>query len=142
MTTLYFAQHSMEAFNLLFLYIQIMLLWWSSFARSRVVSRSIVLVLNDSKKYTGNVMDDFSLTFSISESVYGKSEIIDLVPNRSKISVTNDNRASYIIHVANFKLNKRIEQQCKAFFSGLIDLIHPSSICINTGIVFFTRSLS
>lgn len=77
------------------------------------------------KNYPGNVEKDLSLNFTVSEEDFGVSRTIDLVRNGSSIPVTNENRISYIYRVSDYRLNKQIEKQCAAFFSGLSDLVDP-----------------
>lgn len=77
------------------------------------------------KNYTGNVEKDMSLNFTVSEEDFGVSRTIDLIPNGSSVPVTNENRISYIYRVSDYRLNKQIERQCSAFFSGLSDLVDP-----------------
>lgn len=102
------------------------------------------------KTYPGNVEEDLSLNFTITEegkpsprkgahgrtdrltqslpSVhpdFGVSRSIDLIPRGSEIPVTNDNRMQYIVLVSNYRLNVQIAQQCRAFYSGLFEMINP-----------------
>lgn len=58
-------------------------------------------------------------------SDFGVTRTIELLPNGSNVAVTNENRISYIYRVSDYRLNKQIEKQCSAFFSGLSDLIDP-----------------
>lgn len=78
------------------------------------------------KNYTGNVEQDLSLTFTVSEQAFGVTRDVDLIPKGSTVTVTKENRIRYIYLVANYKLNTKIARQCTAFFQGLIDLIHPA----------------
>jgi ubiquitin-protein ligase E3 B len=73
------------------------------------------------KSYTGNV-EDLALVFSVDDPLMGTHE---LRPRGSDMSVTNDNRISYVYMVADFKLNKSISQQCQAFNDGLASVIPP-----------------
>ncbi|KNC97962.1 uncharacterized protein SPPG_06951 [Spizellomyces punctatus DAOM BR117] len=77
------------------------------------------------KNYQGDVRD-LGLTFSVDDTEFGAQKTIELIPNGSTIPVTNTNRIKYIYLMAHWKLNTRIERQCKAFFGGLVDLIDPS----------------
>src|SRR5581483_4155982 len=54
---------------------------------------------------------------------FGESQTIELIPGGSDIPVTNGNRIRYIYMMANYRLNRQIDRQCKAFFRGLSDLI-------------------
>lgn len=92
------------------------------------------------KNYEGNV-EDLALNFTItSEGKYhaslfqyllhvvaefGETKSIELFPNGKETPVTNENRIRYIFLVTNYKLNVQIGLQCRAFLSGLSDLIQP-----------------
>lgn len=77
------------------------------------------------KNYTGDVEKDLSLNFTVTDDDFGVSRTIELVPNGSNVPVTNENRISYIYRASDYRLNKQIDKQCSAFFSGLSDLIDP-----------------
>ncbi|GAA5908908.1 hypothetical protein JCM8208_005615 [Rhodotorula glutinis] len=76
------------------------------------------------KNYSGNV-EDLSLNFTISEEDFGVTRTIDLIPRGSAIAVTNENRLQYIVLVSNYRLNVQIAPQCRAFFSGLSEMVNP-----------------
>ncbi|GAA5906318.1 hypothetical protein JCM6882_002700 [Rhodosporidiobolus microsporus] len=77
------------------------------------------------KNYPGNVEEDLSLNFTITEEDFGLSRTIDLIPSGSEIAVTNQNRMQYILLVSNYRLNLQIAPQCRAFFAGLSEVINP-----------------
>ncbi|BGP20322.1 hypothetical protein JCM10213_002049 [Rhodosporidiobolus nylandii] len=77
------------------------------------------------KTYPGNVEEDLSLNFTITEDDFGVSRTIDLIPGGSEIPVTNDNRMQYIVLVSHYRLNVQIAPQCRAFFKGLSEIINP-----------------
>ncbi|GAA5834520.1 hypothetical protein JCM11251_007030 [Rhodosporidiobolus azoricus] len=77
------------------------------------------------KNYPGNVEEDLSLNFTITEEDFGVSRTIDLIPSGSDIAVTNENRMQYILLVSNYRLNLQIAPQCRAFFAGLSEVINP-----------------
>ncbi|GAA6037540.1 hypothetical protein JCM8097_008245 [Rhodosporidiobolus ruineniae] len=76
------------------------------------------------KNYPGDV-EDLSLTFAITEEDFGVSRTIDLIPGGSDVAVTSDNRMQYIVLVSHYRLNVQIAQQCRAFFTGLSEIIEP-----------------
>ncbi|KPV73246.1 uncharacterized protein RHOBADRAFT_38436 [Rhodotorula graminis WP1] len=76
------------------------------------------------KNYSGNV-EDLSLNFTITEEDFGVTRTIDLIPRGSEIAVTNENRLQYIVLVSNYRLNVQIAPQCRAFFSGLSEMVNP-----------------
>ncbi|CAG8467468.1 14682_t:CDS:10 [Acaulospora morrowiae] len=77
------------------------------------------------KNYKGNVESDLSLNFTVVDDEFGEQRTIELEEGGSDIPVTNENRIRYIYLMANYRLNKQIERQCKSFFRGLSDLIKP-----------------
>ncbi|GAA5863539.1 hypothetical protein JCM8547_007279 [Rhodosporidiobolus lusitaniae] len=77
------------------------------------------------KNYTGNVEEELSLTFAVTEEDFGVSRTIDLIPGGSEIPVTNENRMQYLVLKAHYHLNVQIAPQCRAFFNGLSEIINP-----------------
>lgn len=77
------------------------------------------------KNYTGDVEQDLSLNFTVTDEEFGVRKVTELVPNGSDIPVTNKNRLKYIFLVANYRLEAQIRAQCTAFFNGLSELIDP-----------------
>lgn len=75
------------------------------------------------KRYDGDIAD-LSLDFSISEGGIASGQVHDLIPGGRDVGVTNSNRIKYIYHVADFRLNRQIEKQCRAFVAGLFHLIN------------------
>ncbi|PWN20875.1 HECT-domain-containing protein [Microstroma glucosiphilum] len=77
------------------------------------------------KNYTGDVEQDLSLNFTVTDEEFGVRKSTELMPNGANIAVTNKNRLSYIFLVANYRLDAQIRAQCNAFFAGLSELIDP-----------------
>ncbi|GAA5926625.1 hypothetical protein JCM1841_003185 [Sporobolomyces salmonicolor] len=75
------------------------------------------------KNYPGNVEEDLSLNFTVTDDDFGVSRTIDLIPNGSEIAVTNENRMQYIVLVSNYRLNVQIAPQCRAFLQGVLELV-------------------
>ncbi|GAA5854091.1 hypothetical protein JCM5353_002749 [Sporobolomyces roseus] len=75
------------------------------------------------KTYPGNVEEDLSLNFTVTDEDFGVSRTIDLIPNGSDIPVTNENRMQYIVLMSNYRLNVQIAQQSKAFERGMFEII-------------------
>ncbi|KAL4492014.1 hypothetical protein ABPG72_008435 [Tetrahymena utriculariae] len=71
------------------------------------------------KEYKGDTKD-LCLTFSIGDQ---NQREISLVPNGKNIPVDNSNILRYIYLVADYKMNKCIENQTKAFMNGLTKVI-------------------
>lgn len=74
------------------------------------------------KTYTGDVRN-LSLDFTIVQSTFGQSEVVELKSGGRCIPVTNENRVEYMHLVAHYKLNKQIHPQVRAFAAGLNDVI-------------------
>lgn len=70
------------------------------------------------QSYDGDV-NDLSLTFSVTESEFGKTNEINLIPNGSNISVTNNNKYQYVQLIAKYYLHDRIFEQTGSFFQYL-----------------------
>ncbi|CAH8658398.1 unnamed protein product [Schistosoma rodhaini] len=74
------------------------------------------------KNYKGDVRD-LSLDFTVVQSIFGQSETVELKPGGKHIPVTEENRVEYVHLIANYKLNKMIYPQVRAFTAGLNDVI-------------------
>ncbi|KAL6068639.1 HECT-type E3 ubiquitin transferase [Balamuthia mandrillaris] len=77
------------------------------------------------KHYPGDVEQDFSLNFTITDDEFGRLTERELIPGGKDIPVTNENRIKYIYLVANYRLNIQISRQCTAFLKGFADIIPP-----------------
>ena len=64
-------------------------------------------------------MEDLGLTMTYAVDSFGRSEEVELVPNGANTTVNNRNRPIYIIHLVNYLLNRRTQEQTKAFVKGL-----------------------
>ncbi|KAG0348993.1 Ubiquitin-protein ligase E3B, partial [Podila humilis] len=69
------------------------------------------------KKYEGDV-EDMGLTFSLDEEMFGSHQSIELIPGGREIVVTKENRINYIFQVSDYRLNKQIQEQSRAFIDG------------------------
>jgi ubiquitin-protein ligase E3 C len=85
------------------------------------------------KNYTGNVQEDLSLDFTISDTFTvdhntGEEKTItkDLKPGGANLPVTNENRLVYISYVARHRLVTQPYAQTNAFLKGLSSMISPS----------------
>lgn len=79
-----------------------------------------LLYLKDLK--FGNV-EDLGLNFSVDTNEFGETRTVELKPNGRDIPVTNDNKIEYIHLLADFKLNKQINDQVLAFRNGMSNVI-------------------
>ncbi|KAF9373884.1 hypothetical protein CPB97_000262 [Podila verticillata] len=81
------------------------------------------------KKYEGDV-EDLGLTFSLDEDVFGTHRTIELLRGGKDIEVTKENRINYIFQVSDYRLNKQIQEQSRAFIDGFRSIIPLSWISI------------
>jgi ubiquitin-protein ligase E3 B len=81
------------------------------------------------KHYDGD-MEDLCLTFSFEEEFLGKMVTHELIPGGSGISVTADNRISYVHRLAHYKLTTQIKHQMEAFMKGFHSIVNPKWITI------------
>ncbi|KAG0031870.1 hypothetical protein BGZ81_000383 [Podila clonocystis] len=81
------------------------------------------------KKYEGDV-EDLGLTFSLDEDVFGTHRTIELLRGGRDIEVTKENRINYIFQVSDYRLNKQIQEQSRAFIDGFRSIIPLSWISI------------
>lgn len=57
-------------------------------------------------------------------------QIIDLIPNGSKIPVTNENKLQYLDHLAQYRLANAVRDQIDSFLKGLNELIPDNLLSI------------
>ncbi|KAG0367687.1 Ubiquitin-protein ligase E3B [Gamsiella multidivaricata] len=74
------------------------------------------------KKYEGDV-EDLGLTFSLDEEIFGTHRTIEFMRGGKDIAVTKDNRINYIFKMSDYRLNKQIQEQSKAFIEGFRSII-------------------
>ncbi|KAF9364021.1 hypothetical protein BGX34_002740 [Mortierella sp. NVP85] len=74
------------------------------------------------KKYEDDV-EDLGLTFSLDEEVFGTHRTIELMRGGKDIAVTKENRINYIFKVSDYRLNKQIQDQSRAFIEGFRSII-------------------
>jgi hypothetical protein len=70
------------------------------------------------------------LTFSLGYEEFGESRTVDLVPNGSQISVTEENKLEYIRLLCEYKLFNGIELQLSALKSGLLEILREDIVRI------------
>ncbi|KAH7036726.1 E3 ubiquitin-protein ligase NEDD4 [Macrophomina phaseolina] len=85
------------------------------------------------KNYPGNVEEDLSLYFTITDVIRkdprtGRQITVtrELIPDGANIPVTNENRLVYISYVARHRLQIQPHAQTAAFLRGLSTMISPS----------------
>eukprot|EP01012_Entosiphon_sulcatum_P001095 TRINITY_DN10196_c0_g1_i1.p1 TRINITY_DN10196_c0_g1~~TRINITY_DN10196_c0_g1_i1.p1 ORF type:complete len:1062 (+),score=170.23 TRINITY_DN10196_c0_g1_i1:32-3187(+) len=74
-------------------------------------------------KTSSTPVEDLCLSFCIEEDVMGEQVKYDLIPNGEATDVTGENLTLYIFSVADFKLNRRIQNQTRAFLAGFFEII-------------------
>uniref|UniRef100_A0A8C5LRJ3 Ubiquitin-protein ligase E3B n=1 Tax=Leptobrachium leishanense TaxID=445787 RepID=A0A8C5LRJ3_9ANUR len=83
--------------------------------------------LTSIKRYDGDI-SDLGLTLSYDEDVMGQLVCHELVPGGKSISVTNENKISYIHLMAHFRMHTQIKNQTAALISGFRSIIRPEWI--------------
>jgi len=69
------------------------------------------------KKYEGDV-EDLGLTFSMDEEIFGTHRTVELLTGGKDVEVTKENKINYIFQVSDYRLNKQIQEQSRAFIDG------------------------
>jgi E3 ubiquitin-protein ligase HUWE1 len=70
------------------------------------------------------------LTFSAEIQKFGRTEIVDLVPNGRSIAVTDENKTEYVRLVAHHRMTTAIRSQIDSFLTGFYDVVPPELISI------------
>ena len=73
--------------------------------------------------YDGNLEEDLCLTFSVDEEAFGQRTAVELRAGGWVTAVTKENRIEYIHLMADYRLNKQLAAQSKAFVDGLHDVV-------------------
>jgi len=72
------------------------------------------------------------LTFSIEDHSFGRSQIVDLIPNGRSIAVTDETKANYVSLVCQHRMTTAISSQIKAYLDGFYELVSRDLIAIFT----------
>ena len=72
------------------------------------------------------------LTFSTEDHSFGRSRVIDLVPDGRSVSVTEENKEKYVSLVCQHRMTTSIEEQIKAYLDGFYEMVKPELISIFT----------
>lgn len=70
-----------------------------------------------------DITDVLENTFSAEDDRFGETVTIDLKPDGQHIEVTNDNKKEYVQLIVEWRIQRRVEDQFKAFLSGFNELI-------------------
>ncbi|XP_023230770.1 ubiquitin-protein ligase E3B-like [Centruroides sculpturatus] len=76
-------------------------------------------------KHYKNDIQELDLTFSLDEDFMGKLITHELIPGGKAVPVTNENKISYIHHMAHFRMHVQIHEQTTAFIRGFRSLVNP-----------------
>jgi len=58
------------------------------------------------------------------------SKVVDLIPNGSKLKVTEENKEDYLQELANYKLGTKVTKEMEAFLKGLHEIV-PDELLAN-----------
>ena len=72
------------------------------------------------------------LTFSIEDHSFGRSRILDLIPDGRHVQVTEQTKAKYVSLVCQHRMTTAISSQIKAYLDGFYELVSPDLIAIFT----------
>ncbi|CAF0789501.1 unnamed protein product [Adineta steineri] len=86
---------------------------------------NLVMLLQNDVEQLG-----LDLTFSLDASEFGENKVIELLPNGSRIVVTNENKHEFVRLVCQERLIGCIKQQINSFLDGFYDIIPKSLISI------------
>lgn len=80
---------------------------------------SLTRNLHELLEYEGNDVEDvYGLNFTVTQDFFGETKSIPLKPDGENIPVTAQNKQEYVDLLVDYKLNKSIESQYKAFHDG------------------------
>jgi E3 ubiquitin-protein ligase HUWE1 len=72
------------------------------------------------------------LTFSIEDHSFGRSRVIDLIPNGRKVPVTEENKEEYVRLVCQHRMTTAIQSQIKSYLDGFYELVSPELVAVFT----------
>ena len=81
------------------------------------VFRSLTWMLDN------DITDVLENTFSAEDDRFGETVTIELKPGGEEIPVTNENKKEYVQLITEWRIQKRVEDQFKAFLFGFNELI-------------------
>lgn len=70
------------------------------------------------------------LTFSAEIQKFGRTEVMDLIPDGRNVAVTDENKAEYVRLVAHHRMTTAIRSQIDSFLTGFYDIVPPDLISI------------
>jgi E3 ubiquitin-protein ligase HUWE1 len=72
------------------------------------------------------------LTFSINDISFGRSQVIDLIPDGRNILVNDETKAKYVSLVCKHRMTNSIKSQIKAYLDGFYELVSRDLIAVFT----------
>eukprot|EP00842_Homolaphlyctis_polyrhiza_P001221 jgi/Hompol1/209/HPOL_005277-RA len=66
-------------------------------------------------------------TFTVEDERFGETITVELKPGGKDIQVTDENKAEYVQLMVEWRISRRVEEQCRAFSEGFHELI-PSNL--------------
>ncbi|KAJ3075434.1 hypothetical protein HDU98_008172 [Podochytrium sp. JEL0797] len=76
------------------------------------------------------IADVLDLTFSTEADIFGQLVTIDLKPNGRDMEVTDENKQEYVQLFCEWRINKRVEEQFKAFDQGFTEIVPKDMITV------------
>ena len=70
------------------------------------------------------------LTFSIEDHSFGRSQVIDLLPDGRSVAVTEENKEEYVRLVCQHRMTTSIQSQIKSYLAGFYELVSVDLIAI------------
>ncbi|EGR31754.1 ubiquitin- hect domain protein, putative [Ichthyophthirius multifiliis] len=75
-----------------------------------------------------NSIEGLQLYFTYTINQFGEQKVIELIPNRSNIEVTEENKKDYVKKLVYFRMVKQIETQVQAFQKSFYEVIPLQNI--------------
>ncbi|KAJ3093996.1 hypothetical protein HK100_006322 [Physocladia obscura] len=70
------------------------------------------------------------LTFSVDNDLFGTTVLVDLKPDGRSIQVTDKNKAEYVQLYCEWRIEKRVKEQFRAFNQGFNDIVPQNMISV------------
>jgi E3 ubiquitin-protein ligase NEDD4 len=86
--------------------------------------RSLEWMLNN------DITDVLELTMSTDDNRFGEVVTVDLILNGRDIPVTEENKQEYVNLITEWRIVKRVEEQCAAFKQGLFEFVPEDLISV------------
>lgn len=77
-----------------------------------------------------DITDIIVETFSVETDDYGEHKVIDLVPNGSNVSVTEENKQEYVKKIVEYRLLTSVKDQMNNFLEGFYSMIPKDLVSI------------